>query len=64
MANPELRQETFASYSYQLLLKPEAIAWGLASGLLLAWVVESCLLLLGAAAGIGRSKKVLQRHRL
>lgn len=64
MANPELRQETFAAYGYQLLLKPEAIAWGLGCGLLLAWMVESLLILLGAAAGIGRSKKVQQRHRL
>ncbi|MNG24758.1 hypothetical protein D3C84_1095200 [compost metagenome] len=60
MANPELRQETLTAYSYQLLLKPEAIAWGLACGLLLAWLVESLLLLIGA--GIGRSKKVQQRH--
>ncbi|GLZ88359.1 hypothetical protein Pres01_44100 [Metapseudomonas resinovorans] len=63
-ANPELRQETLAAYSYQLLLKPEAIAWGLGAGLLLAWVVESILLLIGAAAGLGRSRKVQQRHRL
>ncbi|AOE84397.1 DUF2937 family protein [Pseudomonas sp. TCU-HL1] len=62
MANPELRQETIAAYSYQLLLKPEAIAWGLSAGLLLAWVVESVLLLIGAAAGVGRSRKVQQRH--
>ncbi|MDH4582034.1 DUF2937 family protein [Pseudomonas sp. BN415] len=62
MANPELRQETLTAYSYQLLLKPEAIAWGLACGLLLAWLVESLLLLIGAAAGVGRSKKVQQRH--
>lgn len=63
-ANPELRQETLAVYSYQLLLKPEAIAWGLGSGVLLAWVVESILLLIGAAAGVGRNRKVQQRHRL
>ncbi|MDH4656456.1 DUF2937 family protein [Pseudomonas sp. JS3066] len=63
-ANPELRQETLAVYSYQLLLKPEAIAWGLSSGVLLAWVVESILLLIGAAAGVGRNRKVQQRHRL
>ncbi|WP_342244397.1 DUF2937 family protein [Pseudomonas sp. OTU5201] len=62
MANPELRQETLTAYSYQLLLKPEAIAWGLACGLLLAWLLESLLLLIGAAAGIVRSKKVQQRH--
>lgn len=61
-ANPELRQETLAAYSYQILLKPQAIAWGLGCGLLLAWVVESVFLLIGAAAGFGRSKKVQQRH--
>ncbi|WP_271411588.1 DUF2937 family protein [Pseudomonas sp. Q1-7] len=63
MANPELRRETFAAYGYQLLLKPEAMAWGLGCGLLLAWVVESLCLLIGSAAGVGRSQRVQQRHR-
>ena len=60
----QARQETLAGYGYQVLLKPEAIAWGLSCGLLLAWLVESVVLLIGAAAGVGRSRKVQQRHRL
>ncbi|MGQ7818276.1 DUF2937 family protein [Metapseudomonas furukawaii] len=64
LADPGLRQETLAGYGYQVLLKPEAIAWGLSCGLLLAWLVESVVLLIGVAAGVGRSRKVQQRHRL
>jgi hypothetical protein len=45
-ADAELRQETYAGYRYQVLLAPEAIAWGLSCGLLLAWLGESLLLLL------------------
>jgi hypothetical protein len=61
-ANPELRKETLAAYSYQLLLVPEAIAWGLGAGLLLAWLVESQIVLLGWAFSGGRSRKVQERH--
>ncbi|MCW3150742.1 DUF2937 family protein [Stutzerimonas stutzeri] len=45
-ADAELRQETVAGYRYQVLLAPEAIAWGLSCALLLAWLVESLLLAL------------------
>ena len=61
-ANPELLDETVAAYSYQVLLAPQAIAWGLSCGLLLAWLVEGTLLTLAALAGLGRSRRVQSRH--
>ncbi|WP_375738908.1 DUF2937 family protein [Pseudomonas boanensis] len=61
-ADPELRKETLAAYNYQVLLAPEAIAWGLGAGLLLAWLVESQFVLLGWAISGGRSRKVQERH--
>lgn len=45
-ADAQLLAETRAAYRYQVLLAPEAIAWGIACALFLAWVVESILLLL------------------
>lgn len=45
-ADAQLLTETRAAYRYQVLLAPEAIAWGIACALFLAWVVESILLLL------------------
>ncbi|SDH41872.1 Protein of unknown function [Pseudomonas flavescens] len=45
-ADEQLLQETHAAYRYQVLLAPEAIAWGIACALFLAWVAESILLLL------------------
>ena len=48
-ADPQLRDETLKGYSYQVLLVPEAIGWGLGAGFVLALVVESLLLLVGRA---------------
>ena len=45
-ADAQLLAETRAAYRYQVLLAPEAIAWGIVCALFLAWVVESILLLL------------------
>lgn len=45
-ADAELRRETYAGYRFQVLLAPDAIAWGLACALLLAWLGESLWLLL------------------
>ncbi|MCH1921196.1 DUF2937 family protein [Shewanella sp. A3A] len=39
----DIRQEVWQHYSYQLLLKPEAIIFGLLSGLLIALLIESLL---------------------
>ena len=45
--DPQLRDETLKGYTYQVLLVPEAMAWGIGLGLVLALVIESLLLLLG-----------------
>ncbi|KTC37183.1 hypothetical protein AO269_06680 [Pseudomonas putida] len=55
-ADPQLRQETLNGYSYQVLLAPEAIAWGIACALLLAWVVESIILFIGWTLWFGRRR--------
>ncbi|UVJ45254.1 DUF2937 family protein [Pseudomonas sp. LS1212] len=60
-ADPQLREETLKGYSYQILLAPEAIAWGLACALLLALVVESLLLLVGWVVLGGRRKPLPER---
>lgn len=39
-ADARLRAEALAAYRYQVLLAPQAIAWGVACALLLAWLVE------------------------
>lgn len=61
-ADHELLEETFTAYRYQVLLAPEAIAWGIACAMLLAWLLESLALLIGMLLGAGRSQKVQQRH--
>lgn len=64
-ADRELLYETIAAYSYQVLLAPQAIAWALACGLLLAWLVELLVLGAGWTLGFGRKHKVIaheQRH--
>ncbi len=61
-ADRQLLQETYDAYRYQVLLVPEAIAWGIACALLLAWLVEGLLLMIGMLLGIGRSQQVQQRH--
>lgn len=61
-ADHELLEQTFAAYRYQVLLAPEAITWGIVCALLLAWLVESLLVLFGMLLGVGRSQKVQQRH--
>lgn len=48
-ADQDLRRQVWSSYRFQVLLAPEAIAWGLCSALLLAWVIESIYLLLRRA---------------
>ncbi|HLD67036.1 MAG TPA: DUF2937 family protein [Pseudomonas sp.] len=61
-ADRELLVETYQAYRYQVLLVPDAIAWGIGCALLLAWLVESLLLLLGHLVGLGRDQKVAARH--
>ncbi|MDA7088520.1 DUF2937 family protein [Pseudomonas sp. SA3-5] len=62
VADRELMDETYSAYRYQVLLAPQAIAWGLVCALLLAWLVECLLLLIGLLLGVGRSQKVQRRH--
>ncbi len=62
-ADADLRQETLDAYRYQVLLAPEAIAWGVVCALLLAWLVEVLLLALAGLMGVGRKQKMQQRYR-
>lgn len=55
-ADRQLLGETWAGYRYQVLLAPDAIAWGIACALMLAWLVESLLLVIGWVFG-GRSRQ-------
>lgn len=61
--DPQMREETLKGYSYQILLVPEAIGWGVGAGFVLAFVVES--LLLGIAWVIlgGRRKALKESWR-
>ncbi|MCF7204068.1 DUF2937 family protein [Pseudomonas oligotrophica] len=45
-AERSLRAEVWRSYEFRVLLAPDAVAWGIGSALLLAWLVESLLLAL------------------
>lgn len=56
-ADQDLRRQVWSSYSFQLLLAPEAIAWGLSCALLFAWVGESLYLLLRNAVFPGRQRR-------
>ena len=60
---PALREETLKGYSYQILLVPEAIGWGIGSGFVLAFVVESLLLVIGWVILGGRRKVVKESWR-
>lgn len=62
-ADHDVLVETYSGYRYQVLLAPEAIAWGLSCALLLAWLVEVLLLSLAGLAGLGRTRQVQARHR-
>jgi hypothetical protein len=55
-ADQSLRGQVWSSYRFQVMLAPEAIAWGLSCALLLAWIIESIFVLL-------RQALFPQRHR-
>ncbi|MBA1201463.1 DUF2937 family protein [Pseudomonas capeferrum] len=59
----QLREETLKGYSYQILLSPEAVAWGLGCGLVLALVVESLLLAIGRIILGSRRREVKESWR-
>ena len=62
-ADPQLREETLNGYSYQILLVPEAIGWGVGAGFVLAFLVESLLLGLGWVILGGRRRVVKESWR-
>ncbi|WMY83922.1 DUF2937 family protein [Pseudomonas shirazica] len=62
-ADPQLREETLNRYSYQILLVPEAVGWGLGAGFLLAFVIESLLLAIGWVILGGRRGAVKESWR-
>lgn len=64
-ADQALLQETYDAYTYQVLLAPQAIYWGLGVGLVLAWLAELLALGIGWTLGIGRRHKPIayeKRH--
>ncbi|MBD9417096.1 DUF2937 family protein [Pseudomonas sp. PDM16] len=64
-ADQALLQETYDAYTYQVLLAPQAIYWGLCVGLVLAWLAELLALGIGWTVGIGRKHKAIayeKRH--
>ena len=62
-ADPRLREETLNGYSYQVLLVPQAIGWGVGAGFVLAFVVESLLLGIGRLILGGRRGAVKESWR-
>lgn len=58
---PSLRSEVWDGYRFQVLLAPEAIAWGLSCALLLAWLMESLLLALSYPFRSKRRQRSLYR---
>jgi hypothetical protein len=64
-ADREILQQTLDAYTYQVLLAPQAIFWGLGVGLVLAWLVELLALGIGWTVGIGRKHRTIayeKRH--
>lgn len=60
-ADPQIRQETLQGYTYQILLSPEAIGWGIALAFLLSWVIESLGVIIGWVFTGGRRRPVISR---
>lgn len=61
-ADKALLNETYEAYRYQVLLAPEAIAWGIACALLLAWLIEGILRAVGWVFGLSQERRVRERH--
>lgn len=60
-ADADIRRETYNGYTWQVLLAPDVVAWGLICALLLAVLIESFFLMLGWVVNGGRRKPKLQR---
>jgi Protein of unknown function (DUF2937). len=41
-ADLDIRKETWNGYSYQILLTPEAMIWGMSGALLLSFGIDAC----------------------
>lgn len=61
-ADSQLLEETYKAYTFQVLLVPEAIAWGIACALLLALLVELLLVTIVRLLGGGQDQRVRDRH--
>jgi hypothetical protein len=61
-ADPAIRDETLNGYTYQVLLSPEAIGWGIACAFLLAWLIEGFIVLLDWAFAGGRHRGKISKH--
>ncbi|WP_426111172.1 DUF2937 family protein [Pseudomonas sp. DSP3-2-2] len=60
-ADADIRRETWNGYTWQVLLAPEVIAWGIVCALVLALLIETFFLMLGWVATGGRRKPRLER---
>ena len=59
-ADRAIREQVWSSYRFQVMLAPEAIAWGLSWALLAAWIGESLFLLLRLLLLGGRRQRVFR----
>ena len=60
-ADADIRSETWNGYTWQVLLAPNVIAWGIICALLLAFLIESFFLMINWVATGGRRKHRLER---
>nr|WP_272887618.1 DUF2937 family protein [Stutzerimonas stutzeri] len=60
-AEPSLRGQVWSSYRFQVLLAPEAIAWGISCALALAWLIEALGMVLASLLWPKRNNR-LRRH--
>ncbi len=59
-ADPDIRSETLNGYTWQVLLAPAVIGWGVFSAFVLTLLVESLFLLVGWVVNGGRRKPPLR----
>lgn len=60
-ADADIRRETLNGYTWQVLLAPEVIAWGIVCALLLALLIETFVMTLAWVIHGGRRKPELNR---
>ncbi|WP_426141419.1 DUF2937 family protein [Pseudomonas sp. DWP3-1-2] len=61
-ADADIRRETWNGYTWQVLLAPEVIAWGIVCALVLALLIETFFLMVGWVVTGGRRKPRLARE--